>query len=81
MSLETAPAHVGKARVGICGAWCEESRWGPVLAARAVGPQGCLRGRKDGARASGAQSDSEGLPAARNKAVFLILLKAHLLGV
>lgn len=46
-----------------------------------LGPQGCLRGRKDGARASGAQSDSEGLPAARNKAVFLILLKAHLLGV
>lgn len=70
MSLEKLLGCAGKALEVICGGWSEQ----PL-------PKAVQRGGKREPRASGAWSDSEGLQAARNKAVFLIFVKAQLLRV
>lgn len=75
MSLEKLLGCAGKALEVICGAWSEQSR------SKAMQPGIAAEGWKEGTRASGAWSDSEGLQAARNKAGFLILVKAQLLRV
>lgn len=73
--LEKVLGCAGKAPEVICGAWSEQSL------SQAVHSGMAAERWKERARASGAWSDSEGLQAARNKAVFLIFVKAQLLRV